>query len=113
MWFFGKKKKNDTTKILDNKHFIEDMTGSVDVLLAMGRENDELTEILTDIQDKIKYLNPSLSEEVTALDSQISDKLNLMKSEVSKAKQTGNFKIVIDMALDLRDGLLVERASKR
>ena len=112
MWPFGKKKKNDTTKILDNKHLVEDMTASVDVLLALARENSELTDILSEIQDKIKYLNPSKNEEVAELDEQIANKLELIKSELSKANQTGNFKIAIDLALDLRDNLLVTRASK-
>ena len=110
---FWKKKKNNTTKILENKHFIEDMASSVDVLLSLGKEDSEYIDILTDIQDKIKYLNPSLNEEVTNLDAKIADKLELMKKETQDARQTGNFIIVKDMALEIRDNLLAERASKR
>lgn len=111
MWLFGKK-KNETQKILENKNAIADMADSVDVLISLARENEELVETLKTMQDQIKYFNPSMNEDVLALDKKISNKLGDLKIELNKAKQKGEYEKASELVSEIADVLVVERASK-
>ena len=111
MWFF-KKKKNETEKILENKNFVQDMTSSIDVLLSLGKDSEDLTTILNELQDKVKYFNPSMNEDVLALDKKISNKLGDLKIEINKARTKGEYANAISLANEIKDDLVVERESK-
>lgn len=111
MWLFGKK-KNETQQILENKNAIADMADSVDVLISLAKENSDLVSALTDMQDKIKYFNPSMSDDVLALDKKISNKLGDLKIELNKAKQKGEYEKASELVSEIADNLVVERASK-
>lgn len=110
MWFF--KKKNKTEQLLNNKHDVEAMTSSVDVLISLGQENEELVAILKEMQDKIKYFNPSNKPEVLELDKKIVNKLGDLKIDITKAKQKGDYANALNLASEIKDSLVVERNSK-
>ena len=107
-----KKKKTEREKLLENKHTIEDMASSIDVLLSIGSESGELCELLKDIQDKIKYFNPSVNESVLALDKKIGNALGDLKIEINKAKGKDDYSKAIEIAKDIQISLIVERTAK-
>ena len=106
---FFRKRKTEREKMLNNKHNAEDMAMSVDILLALAKESDELTKLLKDIQDKIKYFNPSMKDNVLAIDKKIANTLGDLKIEINKGKNKEDFAKAINIAKDLLDGLIVER----
>ncbi len=110
MWFF--KKKDKTKDLLDNKHKVEAMAASVDVLISLASENDELVSQLKEMQDKIKYFNPSDKEDVLELDKKIENKLGDLKIEINKAKQKGDYATALSLTSDIKDALVVERNAK-
>lgn len=106
------KKKTERESLLENKHKIEDMASSIDVLISLSKDNDELTNILKDAQDKIKYFNPTQNKEALDFDKKITNRLGDLKIEINKAKSNEDFSKPISSALDLRDSLVAERISK-
>lgn len=110
MWFF--KKKNKTEQLLNNKHHIEAMAASVDVLISLGQDNEELVAILKEIQDKIKYFNPTQKSDVLDIDKKIENKLGDLKIDLTKAKQKGEYANALSLASEIKDVLVVERNSK-
>lgn len=110
MWFF--KKKNKTEQLLNNKHHIEAMAASVDVLISLGQDNEELVAILKEIQDKIKYFNPTQKSDVLDIDKKIENKLGDLKIDLTKAKQKGEYANALSTANEIKDVLVVERNSK-
>jgi hypothetical protein len=40
-----RKKKSEREQLLENKHTVEDMASSIDVLLSIGSESSELCEL--------------------------------------------------------------------
>ena len=110
MWFF--KKKNKTEEIIDNKQTIASMAATVEVLISLGQDNEELVTALKAIKDKITYFNPSQKEDVLAVDKKIEAKLGDLKIEISKAKQKGDYSAANELASDIKDGLVVERNAK-
>lgn len=109
---FFKKKKSERERLLENKHNVEDMASSIDVLLSIGGENEELCGILKDVQDKIKYFNPSINDDVLALDKKIGNALGDLKIEINKAKSKEDFSKAIECAKDIQISLIVERMTK-
>ena len=109
---FFRKKKSEREKLLENKHQVEDMASSIDVLLSIGAENEELCGILKEVQDKIKYFNPSVNEDVLLLDKKISNVLGDLKIEINKAKSKEDYSKAIETAKDIQISLIVERISK-
>ena len=110
MWFF--KRKNKTEQLLNNKHHIEAMAASIDVLISLGQENEELVATLKAIQDKIKYFNPSDKSDVLDLDKKIENKLGDLKIDITKAKQKGEYANALSLANEIKDVLVVERNAK-
>lgn len=106
------KKKTERECLLENKRNIEDMVANIDVLLSLGRDSDELVDILKEIQDKVKYMNPTMNKDALDIDKKINNRLGDLKIEVNKAKTSEDFSKPIASALDLRDSLVVERIAK-
>ena len=111
MWFF-KKKKSEREQLLDNKHEIEDMASSIDVLISIANADEELVGILKECQEKIKYFNPSINKDVLDLDKKISNRIGDLKIDINKGKTSNDYSKAKASALDLKDSLIVERASK-
>lgn len=110
MCFF--KKKNKTEQTIDAKQNIAAMAASVDVLISLSKENEDLVDVLKQIQDKVKYFNPTQKEDVLALDKKIENKLGDLKIELNKAKQKGDYTTATEIANDIKDVLVVERNAK-
>ena len=107
-----KKKKSEREQLLENKNTIADMASSIDVLLSIGAESSELCEILKDLQDKIKYFNPSTNDDVLVLDRRIGNALGDLKIEINKAKTQEDYSKSIECAKNIQVSLVVERTSK-
>ena len=86
MLFFKKKVKETDANIQQNKYAIEEMAGSVDAIVA-GMQNDEFIRRMRDIQEKIKYFNPTCDKRALDLDKKIADLLGDIKIEVVKMKE--------------------------
>ena len=109
---FFRKKKSEREQLLENKHNIEDMASSVDVLMSIGKDSEELCKILEEVKDKIKYFNPSMNDDVLALDKKIGNALGDLKIEINKAKSKEDFTKAIECVKDINVSLIVERVSK-
>ena len=109
---FFRKRKSEREKLLENKHFVEDMASSVDVLVSLASANAELVDILKQVQEKVKYFNPSMNKDVLDLDKKINNKLGDLKIDINKAKSSNDYTKAIEQAKDLMEVMIVERASK-
>ena len=107
-----KKKKSEREQLLENKNAIADMASSIDVLLSIGAESSELCEILKDLQDKIKYFNPSVNEDVLLLDKKISNVLGDLKIEINKAKSKEDYSKAIEMHFPILYNVFVGMATR-
>ncbi len=72
-------------RILESRERIFLNERTVGVLLALTHVPNEIEELKA-LQDKIKYLTPSTSEEVKKIDEQILSALNGIKEELSAGK---------------------------
>ena len=88
---FFRKKKTVKEKVVNDIDLIKANTQAVDVLLVYAQGQEGLTKKLLELQEKIKYLNPSEEEKIHHLDKKIGDKLGDAKIALSKFSQKGNF----------------------
>ena len=86
MLFFKKKVKVSDENIQQNKYAIEELAGSIDSIVA-GMENEEFIKRMRDIQEKIKYFNPTCDQRALDLDKKIADLIGDIKIEVVKNKE--------------------------
>lgn len=84
---FFKKKKSNTTQILENKTKLTKNANYVELLIDIANGNETIIEQLKELHEKLQYLNPSMKKEVNALDDKIADKLEDMKIEISSLKE--------------------------
>lgn len=110
MWFF--KKKTERENILDNKHNIEDMAASIDVLISIGKDSEELVDILKEVKDKIKYFNPTQNKDALEIDKKIANRIGDLKIDINKAKSSGDYTKPIASVKDLKDSMIAERIAK-
>lgn len=107
MGLFGKKKKEGTAAVLENKHYIDESAQLIDVLVCMSG-SDKFTERLKLFQDKLKYSNPTTDERALNLDKKISDKIGDLKIEINKTRNWEDVSKLNDLIGEL-EMLLTER----
>ncbi len=88
MWPF--KKKSNGTKNGEDRELIDRNYKLVEALIVLSTD-DELTEQLGDVKEKLKYLTPSENSKVYDADKKISNaiqdmKILLTKEAIPKAK---------------------------
>ena len=88
MWPF--KKKSSGVKNSEDRELIERNYRLVDALIVLSSD-EELTEQLGDVKEKLKYLTPSENSKVYDMDKRITNaiqdmKILLTKDAVPKAK---------------------------
>ena len=111
MLFFNKKTKTD--EILNNKAFIAKMANTVDVLISLVDEGEkEVIRGLQDIQDEIKYINPSNKPNVIAWDEKINNKLADIKLAIVQAKKMLDYCGVKDIIKEMLNDTIPTRKSK-
>lgn len=106
------KKKNKREEILKNKHFAEGLAANVDVLISIARENDDIVDLLKQLQDKVKYFNPTDNKDVLALDNKIANRIDDLKITINKAKAKDDYSAVKQEVEDLLFSAVEERIAK-
>ncbi len=84
MLFFKKRKSNDEG-LVENKRAIEAMTGSLETL-KVATDNAEILAKIDQVQEKIKYMNPTLDKTAHNFDKKISDAIGDLKIAIMKIK---------------------------
>ena len=106
------KKKNKREEILKNKHSAEGLASNVDVLISLARENEEVVDLLEQLQDKVKYFNPTDNKDVLTLDTKISHRIDDLKIAINKAKAKEDYSAVKQEIEDLLYSAVEERIAK-
>lgn len=107
-------KKTTTSEILKNKDFIAKMAADVDVLISLMEEVDEpaIIDGLREVQDEIKYLNPSNNPRVIAVDNTINNRLQDIKLAIVKGRKILDYSDVQGIIDELLSDVIVTRKSK-
>jgi nucleoside-triphosphatase THEP1 len=84
MCFFKKRKENDAA-LKENKRAIEAMTGSLETL-KVATDNAEVLAKIEQVQEKIKYMNPTLNKAAHNFDKKIVDSIGDLKIAIMKIK---------------------------
>jgi len=84
-WLFGKKKSQDT-QVLDNKQNIQELAGSFDSLM-IGVQDAGLKQRLADVQEKVKYFNPTNNVKALDIDKKIARLVGDIKIALSKTME--------------------------
>ncbi len=79
--------KESQTVIL-NKRQIERSVQNIESMIVLADGNDTLTNKLVELKDEIRFLNPSKNPKVKAADEKIANKLDDIKIEISKDKDS-------------------------
>lgn len=79
--------KESRTVIL-NKRQIERSVQNIESMIVLADGNDTLTNKLVELKDEIRFLNPSKNPKVKAVDEKIANKLDDIKIEISKDKDS-------------------------
>lgn len=79
--------KESQTVIL-NKRQIERSVQNIESMIVLADGNDTLTNKLVELKDEIRFLNPSKNPKVKAVDEKIANKLDDIKIEISKDKDS-------------------------
>lgn len=84
MWFF--KKKNGTKQILANKDQLLNNAKLAEALMNYANLDQAVVDTIGELNEKLKYLNPSAKPEVSSLDKKIENKLLDLKIEITSNK---------------------------
>ena len=79
--------KESRTVIL-NKRQIERSVQNIESMIVLADGYDTLTNKLVELKDEIRFLNPSKNPKVKAVDEKIANKLDDIKIEISKDKDS-------------------------
>ncbi len=74
--------------VLTNKRQIERSVQNIESMIVLADGNDTLTNKLVELKDEIRFLNPSKNPKVKAVDEKIANKLDDIKIEISKDKDS-------------------------
>ena len=85
----GKNGKDETAEktsgaVLKNKRKIEKTVKNIESMIVLADGNDRLCNKLVELKDEIRFLNPSKSDKVSAVDDKIANRLDDIKIEISK-----------------------------
>ena len=74
--------------VLKNKRKIEKTVKNIESMIVLADGNDRLCNKLVELKDEIRFLNPSKSDKVSAVDDKIANRLDDIKIEISKDKES-------------------------
>lgn len=72
--------------IIEDRATIKNNVDSIEVLIAMVSDKEEIVSKLRKMQETIKYLNPSQEEEIHKMDQKIGNLLGDVKILLSKSE---------------------------
>lgn len=78
----------ESRTIILNKRQIERSVQNIESMIVLADGNDTLTNKLVELKDEIRFLNPSKNPKVKAVDEKIANKLDDIKIEISKDKDS-------------------------
>lgn len=87
----GKEDKREGEKragVLTNKRQIERSVQNIESMIVLADGNDTLSNKLVELKDEIRFLNPSKNPKIKAIDEKIANKLDDIKIEISKDKES-------------------------
>ncbi len=100
--------KKDSRNVIMNKRQIEKSVQNIESMIVLADGNDTLTNKLVELKDEIRFLNPSKSSKVKAVDEKIANKLDDIKIEISKDKNSEvSFRLIEEV-----EGFLAQRAKE-
>ena len=79
------KNNTDAIKTMDDRELISENARSIESLIILAKENDELAAELRKIQEKIKYLIPSEDGKVRDFDKKIKAAIEDLRISLVKA----------------------------
>lgn len=102
--FFRKKKSAD--KVKDDRELVEANSKAIDALVVLADGNDAIVSELKELQQKLKYLIPSLNSKVIDCDKLIRNiigdlRIALTKSDGETTKKAAD--ILTDIKLAIAD----------
>lgn len=88
---FRKKSGRSTEKdiLIESKELISKNAQTIEVLKVLASGKQELVSTLNLLEDRLRYLTPSVNEKVVAIDRQINDCLGDFKIALNKNKEDG------------------------
>lgn len=104
MFLFKKKRVADKTK--EDRELISENSKSIDSLLVLASGNENLSEELKVLQEKLKYLIPSSDSKILEYDKTIKNKIGDLRIVLVKADGEDSPKIariVTDLNLAVAD----------
>lgn len=110
--FFFQIKREDAVDLTEqSKERLDDMVTTFDILIEMAKENPKLKENISQVQDKIRYSEPTNKKKIIEKDKHICEKISDLKLKLARAKIKGTYygceRILSEIEL-----LLVERNSQ-
>lgn len=103
-----KRLKNNTPaqKTLNDRELIAENAKSIDALIVLSQDNEELIGELLDLQNELKYLKPSSLPKVIDFDKAIKNKLGDLRIALTKSDGEANKKTreaIMDIKLAVAD----------
>ncbi len=80
--------KKESMGVLSNKRQIEKSVQNIESMIVLADGNDKLCNKLVELKDEIRFLNPSKNAKVKAVDEKIANRLDDIKIEISKDKES-------------------------
>lgn len=104
MCIFKRKKASD--KVKDDRELIEFNAKSMDSLIVLAKDNQELISRLRDLKEAVKYLIPSDNSKVVDYDKTIKNKIGDLRIALTKSNGENSKKIdeaIGDLKLSIAD----------
>lgn len=87
-------KKTNTYKILEEKEVLDANVRSIEYLIELAENYDNIKAELKVIYDRLKFSSPSSAEKIASFDKKIANKLDDVKIKLSKAKVSNEDEIL-------------------
>lgn len=103
---FGKKKASE--KVRNDRELIEENANSIDSLIVLAKDNEELVQKLRVLKEKLKYLTPLQDPKVTDYDKKIKNliedmRIALVKSDGGRTNKVDDALLNINLAITDRN----------
>ena len=79
------KKKKVVDKVKDDREFIETNSKSIEAIVVLAKDNEEIIQDLKELQETLKYLIPSAESSVIDCDKKIKNKIGDLKIALTKS----------------------------
>ena len=79
------KKKKNVDKVKEDRELVAFNSKSIETLLVHAEKNQDLTNELKELQNKLNYLIPSIKSEILDYDKKIKNKIGDMKIALTKS----------------------------